>query len=76
MPNKKNYWTQRRQDGNWESKREGADRPAKVTETQAEAWKHSREKAKEAGGEAFLKNREGLIRERNTYGNDPHPPKG
>ena len=76
MPNPNNYWTQRRQDGNWESKREGAERASKVTETQAEAWDYSKDKAKDAGGEAILKNREGLIRERNTYGNDPYPPEG
>lgn len=71
MPNPKNFWTQQRQDGKWESKREGADRPSKVTDTQAEAWKYSKEQAKDEGGEAFLKGRDGLIRERNTYGNDP-----
>ena len=76
MPNRNNYWTQQRQDGKWESKREGAERASKVTETQAEAWDYSREKASEAQGEAFLKGRDGLIRERNTYGNDPFPPEG
>ena len=76
MPNKKNYWTQQRPDGKWESKREGATRASKVTDVQADAWSHSKQKAKEAKGEAFLKGRNGKIRERNTYGNDPHPPKG
>ena len=76
MPNPKNFWTQRREDGNWESKREGAERASKVTETQAEAWEYSKERARDTGGEAFLKNREGLIRERNTYGDDPYPPEG
>lgn len=76
MPNKKNYWTQQRPDGKWESKREGATRASKVTDTQSDAWAHSREKATETKGEAFLKGRDGKIRERNTYGKDPYPPKG
>ncbi|MCA3757317.1 MAG: DUF2188 domain-containing protein [Phenylobacterium sp.] len=76
MADKKNYWTQQRPDGKWESKREGAPRATKVTETQAEAWTHSKQKAAEAKGEALLKGRDGKIRERNTYGKDPHPPKG
>lgn len=76
MPNRKNYWTQQRPDGKWESKAEGAKRASKVTDTQAEAWAHSRQKAAEKKGEAYLKGRDGKIRERNTYGKDPYPPKG
>lgn len=76
MTDKGNYWTQQRSDGKWESKREGADRASKVTDTQAEAWAYSTEKSKETKGEAFLKGRDGKIRERNTYGKDPYPPKG
>ena len=76
MPNERNYWTQKRIDGNWESKREGAQRASKVTNTQAEAWEYSKEKARQSEGEAFLKNKSGKIRERNTYGNDPFPPEG
>ena len=76
MSNEKNYFTQKRPDGKWESKHEGATRASKVEDTQAKAWEHSKEKAKEKGGEAFLKDRDGKIRERNTYGKDPYPPKG
>lgn len=76
MPYEKNYWTQQRPDGKWESKREGAARATKVTETQAEAWTHSKQRAAETKGEALLKGRDGKIRERNTYGKDPYPPKG
>ena len=76
MPNENNYWTQPRSDGQWESIQEGARRATKVTDTQAEAWEDSRQRAREKRGEAFLKGRDGKIRERNSYGNDPHPPKG
>lgn len=76
MPDEKNYWTQQREDGKWESKREGADRASKVTDTQVEAWKHSKQRAADTKGEAMLKGRDGKIRERNTYGKDPYPPKG
>ncbi len=76
MAGHKDYWTQKREDGKWESKREGASRASKVTATQAESWAYSKEKAKETGGEAFLKRRDGKIRGRNTYGKDPYPPKG
>ena len=76
MSKRRSHWTQKRPDGKWESKREGAQRASKVTRTQAEAWDHTRAKAKKAGGEAFLKNKKGRIRLRNTYGSDPYPPKG
>ena len=76
MADERNHWTQQRPDGKWESKREGGKRASRVTETQAEAWAYSKSKAKESGGEAFLKGRDGKLRERNTYGKDPYPPKG
>lgn len=40
MPNRKNYWTQKRPDGRWESKGEGDSRASKVTDTQAEGINH------------------------------------
>ncbi len=76
MPDNSNFWTQQREDGKWESKREGAERASKVTDTQAEAWQYSKDHAREEKGEAFLKGCDNRIRERNTYGKDPYPPKG
>ena len=76
MPDEKNYWTQQRPDGKWESKREGGDRGGKVTDTQAEAWTHSKQRAADTKGEALLKGRDGKILERDTYGKGPYPPKG
>ena len=75
MPNKKNHWTSPRDDGRWDSKREGASK-GRVFDTQAQAWEHAKQQARDNKGEAFLQNRKGQIRERNTYGNDPFPPKG
>ena len=50
-----NYWTQQRQDGKWESRREGAERPSGVFDTQKEAWDYSREKARESSGRSLPK---------------------
>ena len=75
MPNKKNFWATKHDDG-WAVKREGNQKATSVHDTQAEAWNEAKERARETGGEAFLQNRQGQIRERNTYGNDPFPPKG
>ena len=75
MPNGKSYWTQQRPDGKWESKCEGTSRASKVTDRQADTWSHSKQQAAKTKGEAFLKGRDGRIREHNTYGKDPFPPK-
>lgn len=76
MANKNNFWTQQRDDGKWETLREGSDRASKVADTQAESWDYTQQRAREEKGEAFLKNREGKIRERNTFGHDPRKTKG
>ncbi|OWY12223.1 hypothetical protein B6V72_14025 [Thioclava sp. F34-6] len=76
MSDGKNYWTQRRPDGNWESRREGGERASHIAPTQEQAWERTRDLARTSGGEAYLRGRNGQIRERNTYGKDPYPPKG
>jgi hypothetical protein len=40
-------------------------------ETQAEAERIGRDRAKETGAEFFLHGEDGRIRERDSYGNDP-----
>ena len=47
-----------------------------VTSTQREAIRVGKEIAKNQGSELFVHNKQGQIRERNSYGNDPYPPKG
>ena len=60
----------------WAVKSEGSSRASRVFETQQEAIARGREIAINQQSELFIHNRQGQIRERNTYGNDPHPPKG
>ncbi len=75
MPNQKNYWTARH-GTDWQVKREGNKRATSVHPTQFQAWSETKNRAKAAEGEALLQNKQGRIRERNSYGNDPFPPKG
>ena len=63
------------QDG-WAVKSAGAGRAGSVHETQADAISTARHAAQEQKSEMFIHGRDGRIRERNTYGRDPHPPKG
>lgn len=76
MANDKNFWTQKRNDGKWETKQEGAGRASRTFDTQAESWDYTQQRARDSKGEALLKGSDNQIRERNTYGHDPHPPKG
>lgn len=71
---KKNPHVVPRQDG-WAVKREGASRASKTFQTQADAIKYAREQAKSSKSELFVHGRDGTIRERSSYGNDPMPPK-
>jgi hypothetical protein len=76
MKSKKDYWTSKRKDGQWSVKRSGASKASSLHSTQNEAWLETRRLAKGSGSEAFLKDRNGQIRTRNSYDNDPFPPKG
>lgn len=76
MSKKGDYWTSQRTDGSWMVKKTGATRASSVHDTQADAWKEARRLARGAQSEAFLKGRDGTIRARNTYGQDPYPPRG
>ncbi|MEH2331651.1 DUF2188 domain-containing protein [Nostoc sp.] len=60
----------------WAVKSEGASKATKIFHTQQEAIEKGREIAINQQSELLIHNREGQIRERNSYGNDPHPPKG
>lgn len=60
----------------WQVKKHGASRASKKFDTQKEAIGYGKKQAKESKGELYIKNRQGKIREANSYGKDPHPPKG
>lgn len=62
--------------GKWAVEGEGNSRASSVHSTQAEAWGATKDLARRNSGEAFLHGENGRIRERNTYGHDPYPPKG
>lgn len=71
----RNVHTVPHEDG-WANVRPGSDRASSVHPTQAEAIERGREIAQNAGVEHVIHGTNGRIRESNSYGNDPHPPKG
>ncbi|RUV80339.1 MAG: DUF2188 domain-containing protein [Mesorhizobium sp.] len=62
--------------GGWAVKGAGNQKATSVHSTQREAIGAARELARNQGSEMFIHGENGRIRERNTYGNDPFPPKG
>lgn len=72
---KKNVHTVPAEDG-WANRREGGKRASSIHATKAEAQAAGREAAKKDGVEHLIHKKDGTIGDRNSYGNDPHPPKG
>jgi hypothetical protein len=64
------------ENGTWRSRHEGVSRPFATGGTKAEQVSKGREMARRDKVEHIIKNRDGTISERNSYGNDPHPPRG
>ena len=60
----------------WAVKGAGNTRATSVHSTQREAIETARETAIRQGSEMLIHRKNGRIRERNTYGDDPFPPKG
>jgi hypothetical protein len=60
----------------WGVRGEGNSRLTVVKPTQREAIEAGREIARNQGSELITHGRDGRIRERDSYGNDPYPPKG
>jgi hypothetical protein len=60
----------------WAVKGEGNSKPTKVTSTQKEAIGIGKNISQNQQSELLIHGEDGKIRERNSYGNDPNPPKG
>ncbi len=59
----------------WANRRAGSDRVSKTFATKTEAQAAGRGTARREGVEHLIHRRDGTIGERNSYGNDPHPPR-
>ncbi|MGI8702692.1 MAG: DUF2188 domain-containing protein [Nocardioidaceae bacterium] len=75
MAEKKNVHTVPTNDG-WANRREGGKSASSTHDTKAEAQAAGRAAAKKDGVEHLIHKKDGTIGDRNSYGADPHPPKG
>lgn len=59
----------------WQVKRENSDKATKNFATQKEAIDYGRNIAKNQESELVIHGKKGRIRDKDSYGNDPCPPK-
>lgn len=62
-------------EGDWAIQRGGGSRASSIHDTQADAIERGREIAQNLGAELVIHGRDGKIRDSDSYGGDPHPPK-
>ena len=72
----KNQHVTPRPDGNWQVKGAGNAKSTAVTGTQYEAIKIAKNIAVNQQSELLIHGRNGKIRDKRSFGNDPFPPKG
>lgn len=59
----------------WAVKGEGNSKATKVTPTQSKAIDAAKKIAKKEKSEVVIHDKKGKIRDKDSYGNDPNPPK-
>ena len=70
----KNQWVSPRESG-WAVRGENNTKDTKLFRTQAEARDYARQIAINQRSEVIVQGRNGMIRSKDSYGNDPHPPR-
>jgi hypothetical protein len=62
-------------DGGWSVVKDGSTRSTRRFDTQKQAISYARRLSKAHGSELYVHGRDGLIRSRDSYGNNPFPPR-
>lgn len=62
--------------GRWGVKGSGSNRMLRTFGTKKQASSYGRQVAKNQGSELIYHRRNGTIQSRDSYGNDPYPPRG
>ena len=74
MSNKRDIHVVPHGDG-WATKKEGAQRVGAITDTQRQAIERAREQAQREKVEVVIHRPNGVIRDSESYGRDPNPPR-
>ena len=76
MANKNIHTVYNRERTMWENKKEGSSAPLSSHHTKEKALDRGEHIAEGRNVEHFIHGKDGKIQERNSYGNDPFPPRG
>lgn len=71
----KNQHVTKNPNGGWNIKGAGNSKPTKIVQTQKEAIDIAKSIAKNQKSEVVIHGKDGKIRDKDSYGNDPTPPK-
>lgn len=72
---KKINMLQKNPNGGWDVKGAGNSKPTKIVQTQKEAIDIAKSIAKSQKSEVVIHGKDGKIRDKDSYGNNPCPPK-
>lgn len=72
---KKSYHVIPKSNGEWSVKRTGAERATGNYASKKTAVTNAKKLVLKSGGELIIHEKDGRIKERDSYGNDPKPPK-
>ena len=72
---KPEVWVSPRQDGKWEVQREHSEKPSHVVPKKEVAVNTGRDVARNNQTELIVQRRDGTIESKDSFGNDPNPPK-
>jgi hypothetical protein len=61
--------------GGWSVRSSGASRASRVFGKHDDAVAYARDTARREHGDLYVHGRDGTIREKDSYGADPHPPR-
>jgi hypothetical protein len=70
-----NQWVSPREDGQWGVHGEGNSRDTKIFDNKADAQAYARNIAINQHSELIVQGRDGKIQSKDSYGNDPFPPR-
>jgi len=76
MPRNDHVAVEPRPDGRWAVQTNGTSRADSLHDRKSDAMKRGRELAQNKRTELVIKNEDGKIAQRDSYGNDPFPPRG
>ncbi|WOK08412.1 DUF2188 domain-containing protein [Imperialibacter roseus] len=75
MARKSNHVVPSTQKGGWAVKKSGSAKSSKSFDNKVKAVEYGKQLSKKEHSELFIHRKDGTIQNRNSYGNDPFPPK-